>query len=85
MTKADFINAVHDATGAASKKDTAASVQAVFDALSGAIQAGGRFGTFKVKERASRQGRNPKTGTAIEIAASKTVGFKPSANFKDAL
>lgn len=90
MTKAEFINAVHDATGGGSKKDTASNVQAVFDALAGAIQSDNRFtypgfGTFKVKERAARQGRNPKTGEAIKIAASKTVGFKPSANFKGAL
>ena len=89
MTKAEFIDAVNDAIGG-SKKDTAALVQATFDAVSGAIRDGGRFsypgfGTFKVKERAARQGRNPQTGAAIQIPASKSVGFKPSASLKDSL
>ena len=41
------------------------------------------FGTFKVSKRAARKGRNPRTGEAIKIKASKTVAFKPSAKFKD--
>ena len=91
MTKADLINGVHDAlAGSLTKKDTAAAVQAVFDELSGAISSGGRFtypgfGTFKVKERGERPGRNPQTGAAITIAASKSVGFKPAPAFKDSL
>lgn len=40
------------------------------------------LGTFKVRERAARTGRNPQTGETLEIPASKTVGFKPSASFK---
>lgn len=43
------------------------------------------FGTFEVKNRAKRTGRNPKTGEAMEIAASKSLGFKPSSILKAAL
>ena len=43
------------------------------------------FGTFTVKKRKARKGRNPQTGEAIRIKASKTVGFKPGKPFKDSL
>ena len=43
------------------------------------------FGTFEVKKRAKRTGRNPKTGEAMEIPASKSVGFKPSSVLKGTL
>ena len=43
------------------------------------------FGTFKTKTRAARKGRNPSTGEEIQIAESRTIGFKPSKQLKDAL
>ena len=43
------------------------------------------FGTFEVRERAAREGKNPKTGEVIQIAASKSVGFKTSKNLKEKL
>lgn len=43
------------------------------------------FGSFSVRERSARSGRNPQTGAAIEIAASKSVGFKAGKPFKDAI
>lgn len=43
------------------------------------------FGTFQVKERAERTGRNPQTGKAIKISAAKIPGFKPGKNLKDAV
>lgn len=91
MTKADLINEVHGALGGSiTKKDTGTAIQAVFDALADAIRTGGRFaypdfGTFKIKERAARKGRNPRTGTTIKIKASKNVSFKPAPKFKDNL
>ena len=91
MTKADLINAVADSLGGEmTKKATGEAVQAVFDALAGAIEGDGRFsypdfGTFKVKDRKARKGRNPRTGNPINIPASKTVGFKPAPKFKDSL
>ncbi|MGM0578974.1 MAG: HU family DNA-binding protein [Myxococcota bacterium] len=90
MTKADFISAVNEKVDGQSKKETGEFIDAVFETLQDAIKDDDRFtypgfGTFKVKERAARQGRNPKTGQTIQIAASKTVGFKPSSKFKESL
>jgi DNA-binding protein HU-beta len=94
MTKAELIDKVHELASKdakdINKKQTADVVDAVFAALSEAIKAGNRFtypsfGTFTVKERAARDGRNPRTGDAIKIPASKTVSFKPAPKFKDAL
>ena len=89
MTKADFINNVMTATGS-NKKDAALLVEATFNNLAGAIKTDGKFsypgfGTFSVKNRAARQGRNPQTGAAIQIASSKNVGFKASSNLKGLL
>ena len=89
MTKADFINNVMSATGT-NKKDAALLVEATFNNLANAISNDGKssypgFGTFTVKSRAARQGRNPQTGETIQIAASKNVGFKASSNLKGLL
>jgi DNA-binding protein HU-beta len=91
MTKAELIDHVHNTLeGNMTKKATGDAVQAVFDALATGLKNDGRiaypdFGTFTVKERAARQGRNPRTGAALQIAASKTVGFKPAPKFKGSL
>lgn len=90
MTKAELIDHVHNNCEGLTKKETATAIQAVFDALSSGIKADGRiaypdFGTFTVKHRAARQGRNPRTGQPLTIAASKTVGFKPAPKFKSSL
>ena len=91
MTKAEFIDHVHGSLDSKlTKKDTGTAIQAVFDALVQAIKRDGRisypdFGTFTVKTRAARQGRNPRTGKTLTIAASKTVGFKAAPKFKGSL
>jgi len=91
MTKAELIDHVHGKLdGKLNKKETGSAVQAVFDALTGGIKRDGRiaypdFGTFTVKTRAARQGRNPRTGEALTIAESKSVNFKPAPQFKDNL
>ncbi|MBL8784279.1 MAG: HU family DNA-binding protein [Deltaproteobacteria bacterium] len=91
MTKAEFIDHVHGALDSKlTKKDTGTAVQAVFDALLAAIKRDGRisypdFGTFTVKTRAARQGRNPRTGKTLTIAASKTVGFKAAPKLKTSI
>jgi DNA-binding protein HU-beta len=91
MTKAELINAVHENIGGAmTKKDLGLAVQCVFDNLATAISSDDRFtypgfGTFKVKSRGARMGRNPQTGEAIKIAASKTVSFKPAPSLKNSL
>lgn len=65
-------------------------VDSVFDELTKAIKKDKRFqvpgfGTFTVKTRKARTGRNPKTGEAMKIKASKTIGFKPSSSVKESL
>ena len=90
MTKAELLNCVSSKVANLSKKQTADVVDAVFAALSEAITVGERFsypgfGTFTVKARASRDGRNPRTGEPIKIKASKTVGFKPAPKLKDVI
>ena len=90
MTKAELIDHVHGTLEGVSKKETGEIMQAVFDALAQAIKKGKRFqypnfGTFNVKERAARRGRNPRSGKEITIPASKTVGFKAAPKFKNSL
>ena len=71
-------------------KDTGIFVEATIKAIQNAVIAGEKvqlvgFGTFEVVERAERQGRNPKTGEAMTIAASKAPKFKAGKAFKDAV
>lgn len=72
------------------KKDVTATVEALFEAIQEELAAGEKvqligFGTFEVRERAARKGRNPQTGEEIEIAASKVPGFKAGKALKDAV
>ena len=88
MTKAELIEEVCNAKGIElTKKKTEEVVSAVFDALSTAIKKDDRFsypgfGTFVVRSRKARKGRNPKTKEEIMIPASKTVAFKPAPKLK---
>jgi len=89
MNKTELIDAVAGAADL-SKASAARAVDAVTDAILAALAKGDNvalagFGTFAVKERAARQGRNPRTGETIDIAASRSVGFKAGKAFKDAL
>jgi DNA-binding protein HU-beta len=90
-TKAELIEMVQQGSDSdLSKKAIGEIVDATFEALAASIREEGRFaypgfGTFTVKERAEREGRNPKTRETITIAASKSVGFKPASKFKDSL
>ena len=91
MTKKDLINHVAENSNTdITKKDTEAILDATFSAIGHAIKADERFawpgfGIFTVKERTARSGRNPQTGKAINIKASKTVAFKPAPGLKDSL
>lgn len=90
MTKADLIEKVQSARDELSKRQVSDVVDAVFDQLSRAIRKDRRFampgfGTFTVKKRAGRVGRNPKTGQEIQIAPTKTVGFRPAPELKKSL
>jgi len=89
MNKGDLIEAV--AAGAnLSKADASRAVDAVLGGITKALKKGGSvslvgFGTFSVKSRAARLGRNPRTGETIQIAASKVPGFKAGKALKDAV
>ncbi|XEC92756.1 HU family DNA-binding protein [Paenibacillus tarimensis] len=87
MNKTELIAKVAELTEL-SKKDATKAVDAVFDAISDALQSGEKvqlvgFGNFEVRERSARKGRNPQTGQEIEIAASKMPAFKPGKSLKD--
>ena len=89
MNKSDLAAAVADAAGI-SKTDAGRAVDATIDAITSALKAGDGvqlvgFGTFSVAARAARQGRNPSTGEAIKIAASKQPKFKAGKGLKDAV
>jgi DNA-binding protein HU-beta len=73
-----------------SKKAVGEIIDSVFGTISKSIKKEKRFsypefGTFNVKKRKARTGRNPQTGEKIKIKASKTVGFKPAPSFKSSL
>lgn len=90
MTKADLIERVQGAHAGLSKRLVTQLVDEVFQQLSRGIRKDKRFvmpgfGTFAVKKRAGRVGRNPRTGAEIRIAPTRTVGFRPAPELKKAL
>lgn len=89
MTKTELIAAVA-AQADLSKKDAEKAVNAVVGAVSDALVKGEKvqlvgFGTFEVRDRAAREGKNPLTGEKIQIAASKSPAFKAGKALKDAV
>lgn len=89
MNNAELIDQVAASTGQ-TKVDAKKSVDAAITAIAGALAAGGEvalagFGKFTVADRPERAGRNPATGEAMTIAASKKVSFKAAKALKDAL
>ncbi len=89
MNKAELIDAVAEAADI-SKASAANALDAVIDSITNALKNGDTvslvgFGTFSVKERAARTGRNPRTGEEITIPAAKVPGFKPGKALKDAV
>ncbi len=89
MNKADFIAAVA-ASAELSKTDAASAVDAVIETIKKALKKGDNvslvgFGTFEVRKRAARTGRNPRTGDTIKIKASKVPSFKAGKALKDAV
>lgn len=92
MTKGELVDQVVKASKNTnlSKKVASELIDVVFDTVGKAIKKEARFsypgfGTFTVKKRAARKGRNPRTGAEIRIRASKTVGFKPAPSLKKSL
>ena len=89
MNKTDLITSIAKESGLL-KKDAAAALDATVDAIKTALAENDTvrilgFGSFSVKERPERQGRNPATGEAMTINASKTPVFKAGKGLKDAV
>ena len=89
MTKVELIASVAAEAGM-SKKDAEKAVNAALAAITEELKNGGKvsmvgFGTFEVRERPERQGRNPRTGETLTIPACKMVKFRPGKMLKDAL
>lgn len=87
MNKKDFVAAIAENAGV-SKKDAENVMKATFVALEEALVAGEKvsitgFGTFEVRERKARTGKNPRTGTTVKIDACKAPAFKPSHVLKE--
>jgi len=89
MNKGEFVEAVA-AKGEMSKAEAAAAVEAVLDSVTDAMQKGDQvtlvgFGTFLVRKREARTGRNPRTGEPLQIKASNVPSFKAGKALKDAV
>ena len=89
MNKQELIDAIlaNKEAGIESKAAAGRALDAVLDGIAAGLKKDGNvqligFGTFSVKSRAARTGRNPQTGATIKIKASKTVGFKAGAALK---
>lgn len=87
--KADLVDRVADKTNL-TKKDVTATVEALFESIQEFLSEEERvqiigFGTFEVRHRAARKGRNPQTGEEIQIAATKVPAFKAGKALKDAV
>lgn len=89
MTKADIFEKVQENFGG-SKKESAEMVEAVFSLIKQNLESGENlkisgFGSFVVKSKADRRGRNPQTGETIIIGARRVLTFKPSVVLRDAI
>ena len=89
MNKTELVAAIAEQAGV-SKKDAEKTLKAFTDVVADELKTGGKvqlvgFGTFEVSERAAREGRNPQTGKAMKIKASKAPKFKAGKALKDML
>ena len=87
MTKADLVEKV-SVEAEMTKKDAEQLVEIVFDSIVGSLNKGEKielrgFGSFRVRERNARKGRNPKTGAAVNISAKRVAYFKPGKKLKE--
>lgn len=83
MTKADIVEGVYERLGGFSKKGAASIVETALEVMKDALGDGEKvkisgFGSFTVRWKRQRKGRNPKTGQALEITSRKVLTFKPS-------
>jgi len=89
MNKSELVDAIAESAGL-SKADAGRALDAVVNTITGALKSGDSvslvgFGTFTVRDRAARTGRNPRTGETIQIKASKNPAFKAGKALKDAV
>jgi DNA-binding protein HU-beta len=89
MNKGELIDAIANGAGL-TKADSGRALEALITAVEKALKKGDTvsvigFGTFSVRKRAARKGRNPRTGAEIKIKASKTPAFKAGKALKDAI
>ena len=87
MTKADLVEKV-TAAGDLTRRDGEVIVETIFDAVIGALKSGDKieirgFGSFRIRQRNQRIGRNPKSGERVEVPAKKVPYFKPSKELRD--
>jgi len=87
MTKADLIEEVSRVVEM-TRKEAEVIVEAIFDSIVRALRSGDKieirgFGSFRTRQRQSRVGRNPKTGSRVDVPAKKIPYFKPSKELKD--
>ncbi len=91
MNKAELIESIQAALGKdATKRSADEALEAVLSSIAAGVKKDQKvqiigFGTFEVKKRPARQGRNPKTGEPMQIKASQSVSFKPSSVLKASL
>ena len=89
MTKAEIADKIASSTGF-TKKESVEAMEAVFSIIKSTLEAGeslkiSGFGSFEVKEKADRRGRNPQTGEEITIAARRVLTFRPSTMLKQGI
>lgn len=90
MTKSDIIEGVYERLGGFSKKEAAVIVETILDVIKEVLARGEKvkissFGSFTVRSKRKRRGRNPKTGAPLEISARRVLTFKPSQVLKSSL
>lgn len=89
MNKQELVASVAEKAGL-TKKDAEKALNAVVDSIKEALNQGDKvslvgFGTFEVRDRAARSGRNPQTGAAIKIPAGKVPAFRPGKELKESV
>jgi integration host factor subunit alpha len=89
MTKADLVETIYEKIGF-SRKESAEIVDLVFDLMKETLENGEKikisgFGNFMIRQKRSRKGRNPQTGSEIQITARRVLTFKPSQVLRKAL
>lgn len=87
MTKADLVEEVTK-LGDLTRRDSEVIVETIFDSVIGALRSGDKieirgFGSFRIRQRQPRIGRNPKTGAKVDVPAKKVPYFKPSKELRD--